>query len=164
MTKEERKKYNKAYYQIHKKEIKKYNKAYREAHKEEQKAYRESHKEEYNDYQKSYYQTHKEEQNDRMKAYYKTDVNSSGQTKHSIRCKSRKYLNKHGTKITDYQIHHCCTYNEPYKFIYCSKEMHQLIHSYLREHNIDADSEHYEQIKHLLDDTVILFGISKEEK
>ena len=146
MTKEERKKYNKAYYQAHKEEKKKYTKAYRETHKEEQKAYRESHKEEYNDYQK---------------AYYKTDINSSGQTKDSIRHKSRKYLNKHGTKISDYQIHHCCTYNEPYKFIYCSKEMHQLIHAYLREHNIDADSEHYEQIKHLLDDTVILFGIKK---
>ena len=33
------------------------------------------------------------------------------------------------------------------------------IHQYLRQHNIDADSDHYEQIKHLLDDTVVLYGI-----
>lgn len=153
MTKEERKKYNKAYYQTHKKEL-----------NAKKKAWIESHKEEYNDYQKDYYQAHREEQNDRMKAYYKRDVNSSGQSKNSIRCKSRYYLSKHGTKITDYQIHHCCTYNEPYKFIYCSKEMHQLIHAFMRENNIEADSDHYEQIKHLLDDTVILFGIRKEDK
>ena len=28
-----------------------------------------------------------------------------------------------------------------------------------RQHNIDADSDHYEQIKHLLDETVVKYGI-----
>ena len=37
--------------------------------------------------------------------------------------------------------------------------MHKLIHAYLRAHNIDADSNHYELIKHLLDDTVVLYGL-----
>lgn len=121
-----------------------YNKAWYQAHKEEQKARC-----------KAYNKAHKEEQ----KEYQKSDVNSLGQTKQSIRKKSRHYLNKYGTKIPGYEIHHCCSYTEPYKFIYCSKEMHQLIHSYLRQHNIEADSNHYDLIKHLLDDTVVLYGI-----
>ena len=125
--------YNKSYYESHK-----------EAHKASVKAWKESHKEQYRDYQK---------------AYQKSDVNSIGKRKSSIRVKSWRYLKKYGTKIKDYEIHHCCTYTEPYKFIYCSKEMHKLIHSYLRQHNIDADSDHYEQIKHLLDDTVVLYGL-----
>lgn len=127
--------------------------------KEYFKAYRKSHKEEYNARNRAYYQAHKEECNARSKAYNKADVNSLGQTKQSIRKKSRRYLNKYGKKIPGYEIHHCCSYTEPYKFIYCSKEMHSLIHSYLRQHNIDADSDHYEQIKHLLDDTVVLYGL-----
>ena len=125
-----------------------YNKSYYESHKEARKAsvkaWQESHKEQYRDYQK---------------AYQKSDVNSIGKRKSSIRVKSWRYLKKYGTKIKDYEIHHCCTYTEPYKFIYCSREMHKLIHSYLRQHNIDADSDHYEQIKHLLDDTVVLYGL-----
>ena len=109
--------------------------------------------------QKAYNKAHKEEINEYMKDYRKADVNSLGQTKESIRHKSQRYMNKYGTKIKGYQIHHCCTYDEPYKFIYCSKEIHLLIHSYLRQHNIDANSNHFEQIKHLLDDTVVLYGI-----
>ena len=136
-----------------------YNKAYYESHKEQRKAqmkaWQESHKEQFKDYQKAWYQAHKKE----VKAYQKADVNSLGQTKQSIRKKSQRYLKKYGTNIPGYEIHHCCTYAEPYKFIYCYKEMHRLIHSYLRQHNIDADSVHYEQIKHLLDDTVVLYGL-----
>lgn len=129
-----------------------YNKEYYQAHSEQRKAsvkaWQESHKEQYREYQKSY-----------QKDYYKSELNSLGQTKSSIRSKSQRYINKYGTKIPGYQIHHCCTYTEPYKFIYCSREMHKLIHSYLRQHNISADSDHYAQIKHLLDDTVILYGL-----
>ena len=142
--KEERKARSKAYYQAHKEEMRAYKKAYYQAHKEERKAR-----------SKAWYQAHKEE----MRAYQKADVNSLGKTKESIRNKSQRYLKKYGTKIEGYEIHHCCTYTEPYKFIYCSKEMHLMIHSYLRQHNIDADTDHYEQIKHLLDDTVVLYGI-----
>ena len=173
--KEEKKAKAKAYNQAHKEQYEEYQKAYRESHKEEQKAYYQahkedkkayyqSHKENSKEYQKDYYQSHKEYYNEYHrnydKAYQQNDLNSLGQTKLSIRKESRKYLNKHGTKIPGYEIHHCCTYNEPYKFIYCSKETHQLIHAYLREHNIPADSEHYNQIKHLLDDTVVLYGIN----
>ena len=192
--KEEIKARNRAWREANKEKVKAKKKEWYQAHKEEHrarcKAWQESHKEEVKEYQKEYQKTYsrthkvpREKHNARMKAwreankeksrgyyrdynkeYYKYDVNSSGKTKHSIRCISNQYLNKYGTKIPDYQIHHCCTYDEPYKFIYCSKETHRIIHAYLREHNIDADSDHYEQIKHLLDDTVVLYGIKEGDK
>ena len=87
-------------------------------------------------------------------------MNSLGQTKYNIRKKSGNYLRKYGKNIEGYQIHHCFTYNDPTKFIYCSKEMHLKIHEFLRDNNIDADTDHYEQIKHLLDDTVIIYGVN----
>lgn len=157
------KEYNKAYREAHKE----YAKAWREAHKEHykdyQKVWKETNKEHYKDYQKAWQEAHKDEYKEYNKAYHKdyhkADVNALGQTKGSIRMKSNHYLKKYGTKIEGYQIHHCCTYNEPYKFIYCTKEMHRLIHSYLRQHNIDADSDHYKYIKHLLDDSVIKYNV-----
>ena len=127
--------------------------------KEYMRAYHKAHKKELNARSKAWHQAHKEERKEYIKEYKKADVNSNGIRKSSIRIKSWRYLKKYGTKIQGYEIHHCCTYDEPYKFIYCSKEMHQLIHSYLRQHNIDADSDHYDLIKHLLDDTVVLYGI-----
>ena len=127
--------------------------------KEYLKAWRESHKEQTKAKMKAWYKAHKEQYKDYIKAYMKNDLNAKGETKNNIRCKSRYYLNKYGRKIPGYQIHHCCTYAEPYKFIYCSKEMHHLIHAYLRQHNIDADSNHYEYIKHLLDDSVVKYNI-----
>lgn len=155
--------YNKEYYESHKEGYKAYSKAYYEEHKEERKAqvksYNEAHKEEMKAYKKAYYQSHKEELNSYNKLYKKSDVNSFGQAKANVRRKSRRYLSKHGKKIPGYEIHHCCTYNEPYKFIYCSKEIHLKIHQYLRDNNIDADSNHYEQIKHLLDETAIVYGV-----
>ena len=148
MNIEQRKEQLKAYYQSHKEQIKEQKKAYYLAHKEHEKArlkaWREANKDRYINY---------------LNDFKKADLNSIGKTKYSIRNKSNYYLAKYGKKIPGYQIHHCCTYNEPYKFIYCSKEMHLLIHSYLREHHINADSDHYEQIKHLLDDTVVKYGI-----
>ena len=153
----DRKEYMKAYYKAHKEELKAQHKAWRESKegKEMLKAWREDHSEEIKHYKKGWDEEHKEER----KAYNKSDVNSLNEPKVSIRRKSNTYLDKYGTKIEGYEIHHCCTYNEPYKFIYCSKELHLQIHAYLREHNIDADSNHFEQIKHLLDDTVVLYGI-----
>ena len=149
----------KAYYQAHKESEKAKKKAYHQAHKEQSKAYYQANKEQLKEQMKAYRQAHKEHLNAYSQAYNKTDVNSLGQTKDSIRRKSRYYLNKYGTKIPGYQIHHCCTYDDPYKFISCSKEMHRLIHAYLRQHNIDADSEHYKYIKHLLDDSVVKYNI-----
>ena len=133
MSKDERNEYMKAYYQ---------------AHKEQRKAYR-----------KAYFQAHKESCNEKSKAYNKADINSLGQTKQSIRLKSISILNKSGIKIPGYENHHCFGYEDPSKFIYCSKSLHLKIHQFLRDNNIDADSNHYEQIKHLLDDTVVVFGV-----
>ena len=159
MNSEERKEYMKAYYQAHKEEMKAYYQANKKEKKAKMKAWYEAHKEQHKARMKAWKEAHKEERKVYMKEYTKADLNSLGQTKDSIRRKSRYYLNKYGTKIPGYQIHHSCTYNDPYKFIYCSKEMHRLIHAYLRQHEIDADSDHYEQIKHLLDDSVVLYNI-----
>ena len=154
-----RKEYSKEYIKAHKDELKAYGKAYYQAYKEDikelTKAYYQANKEEIKEKFKAYRQAHKEE----AKAYTQSDVNSLGQTKNCIRSKSNWYLSKYGTKIPGYEIHHCCTYTEPYKFIYCSRDMHKLIHSYMRQHNIDADSDHYDKIKHLLDDSVVKYGI-----
>ena len=159
--------YNKEYYQAHKEERKARRKALYQAHKEESKArnraYYQAHKEEIKAYKKAWRESHKEESNEWCRNYQKEDVNSKGIRKNCIRNKSRSYLSKHGTKIDGYEIHHCCTYTEPYKFIYCSKEIHLKIHKYLRDNNIDADSNHFEQIKHLLDNTVVLYGVVKNE-
>ena len=156
MSREQRRAYSKAYMkayrQAHKEQCNAYSKAWKESHKEQCKAsmkdWQAKHKEQYNAYQKAY-----------QKDYNKSDLNSLGQTKQSIRAKSLHYLNKYGTKIEGYEIHHCCTYTEPYKFIYCSKEIHLKIHQYLRDNNIDADTDHYDKIKHLLDEKVVKFGI-----
>lgn len=138
------KEYNKAWYQEHKEQRQEYHKAYYQSNKDKVKAKKKD---------------WREDNKEQIKAYNKADLNSLGQNKGLIRKKSQLYLNKYGTKIPGYQIHHCCSYTEPYKFIYCSKEMHNLIHAYLRAHNISADSDHYEYIKHLLDDSVVLYGL-----
>ena len=165
--KEQVKAANKAWCEANREQIKAYQKAYqkayKKAHKEQRKAankaWCEANREQIKAYQKEYYKAHKEELKAYKKAYQKADVNSLGQTKNYIRNKSQRYLKKYGTIIPGYEIHHCCTYAEPYKFIYCSIEMHRMIHSYLRQHNIDADSNHYEYIKHLLDDTAFKYNI-----
>ena len=163
MTKDEQKAYQKAYYQAHKEQVKAAVKAWQEAHKEERKAsakaWKEANKEKYKAYQKAYQKAYKKSHRQEIYARLKSDVNSLGQTKHSIRKKSQRYLKKYGNQIPGYQIHHCCTYDDPTKFIYCSKEMHRTIHQYLRDNHIDADSDHYELIKHLLDDSAVKFNI-----
>ena len=125
----------KEYYQARKEEIITKKKAYRQAHKEEAKAYRQAHKEEYNAY---------------IQAYNRSDVNSLGETKNSIRSKSINILKKSGIKIPGYEIHHCFTYDDPSKFIYISRSLHRKIHQYLREHNIDASSDHWMPIRDLV--------------
>ena len=178
MTKEERKEYMKAYYQAHKEKMQAKHKAWyednresekvkckawREANKDKVKAWNEAHKKQRKEYkkayQKTYRQAHKEYYNEYIRNYTKNDVNSLGQTKESIRHKSRCILKKSGINIPDYEIHHCFTYDDPSKFIYCSKEIHLQIHQFLRDNNIDADSDHYEQIKCLLNEKVITFGL-----
>ena len=109
--------------------------------KEKEKAYQKA-------YQKSYSQTHREER----RAYRKSDTNSFGQTKQSIRAKSSRYLFnvlKH-TKLKGYEIHHCFGYDDYRNFIYIPKELHLQIHQYLRDNDIDADTDHYNKIVHLI--------------
>ena len=134
-------------------ERKEYKKAYQKAHKEEYKAYmkawHEAHKEEYKAYMKAYNQAHKEDR----KAYIKSDLNALGQTKESIRKKSRYILKRMNLHIDGYQIHHCFGYEDPSKFIYCSKSLHLKIHQYLRDNNIDADTDHWMAIRELVNDT-----------
>ena len=142
MTKEERKEYMKAWYEAHKEQSKAKKKEYNQATKEER-----------NKYQKEYEQVHKEERNEYHKAYQKSDVNSRGQTKNSIRKKSLRILKKMHLNIPDYEIHHCFGYEDPSKFIYISKSLHLKIHRFLRDNKISADTDHWMQIRDIVNDT-----------
>ena len=135
--KEKQKEYMKAYYQAHREEKKAYQKAYVQAHREERKAYKKAHREEHNAYHK---------------AYHKSDTNSLGQTKQSIRAKSNYYLFNvlNHTKLKGYEIHHCFGYDDYRNFIYIPKSLHMKIHQYLRDNDIDADTDHYNKIVHLI--------------
>ena len=136
--KRDRKAYMKAWYQAHKEEAKAAQKEYYQANKEQVKAAK-----------KAYYQAHKEE----SKAYKKSDVNSLGQTKQIIRQKSLRILKKSGIKIPGYEIHHCFGYEDASKFIYISKSLHLKIHQYLRDNNIDADTDHWMAIRDIVNST-----------
>ena len=128
------------------KDRKEYMKAYK-------KAWREAHKEQIKAYMKDYSQAHKEEIREYSKAYKNSDINSLGQTKQSIRTKSLYILKKMNLNIPGYEIHHCFGYEDASKFIYISKSLHLKIHKYLREHNIDASSDHWMHIRDLVNDT-----------
>ena len=164
MNSQERKEYQKAYYEAHKEQLKAQMKAWKEAHKETEKAklkawketnkervkaWCEANKEKAKAYQKAYKQANKE----KVKAYMQSDVNSLGQTKQSIRQKSLRILKKMNLKIPRYEIHHAFGYEDASKFIYISKSLHSKIHKYLREHNIDADSDHWLQISDIVNST-----------
>ena len=132
--------------------------------KEHAKAYYQAHKEQYKATKKAYYQEHKDSEKARVKAwreankeqikaYHKSDVNALGQTKQSIRSKSRCILKQMNLHIDGYQIHHCFGYEDPSKFIYCSREMHRTIHQFLRDNNISADTDHWMAIRELVNST-----------
>ena len=165
MNSEERKAYMKAWKEAHKEsekaklkawkeankdKCKAYDKAWCESHKEQRKAKNKAWREANKEYMKAYKEAHKEECNAYMKEYYKTDVNSHGQTKASIRQKSQRILKKMNLHIPGYEIHHCFTYDDASKFIYISKSLHLKIHKYLRDNNIDADADHWMQIRHIV--------------
>lgn len=146
--KDKEKAYHKAYRQAHKEEQKEYKKAYYQSHREEWKAWYQAHREEQKEYRKTYNQAHRKEHN----AYQNSDINSLGHTKKSIRAKSRYYLFnvlKH-TKLKDYEIHHCFGYDDYRNFIYIPKSLHIQIHQFLRDNHIDADTDHYNKIVHLI--------------
>lgn len=156
MPNKDRREYYKAWYQAHKEENNSRCKAWYQAHREEQKAYfkayRQEHREEYKAYQKAWAKSHREEYKAYKKSYSKSDTNSLGQTKQSVRLKSSRYLFnvlKH-TKLNGYEIHHCFGYDDYRNFIYIPKSLHLKIHQYLRDNHIDADSDHYNKIVHLI--------------
>lgn len=150
-------KYNKEYYEANKEQYKAYSKAYYEANKESikasKKAYQKANKEHYSDYQKAYKQANKDKCNAYSKAYHKANLNALGQTKNSIRQKSRSILKQMNLHIPGYEIHHCFGYDDPSKFIYISKALHLKIHQLLRDKNIEADSNHWMTIRDLVNST-----------
>lgn len=152
MNKKDRKEYLREYYRAHREELnanrKEYFKAYYQAHKEEKKAWEQANREERKAYHKAYYQAHKENSN----AYRKSHTNSLGKTKNSVRCMSSYFLFNvlNHTKIDGYEIHHCFGYEDYKKFIYIPRELHLQIHQFLRDNGIDADSNHYSKIEHLI--------------
>ena len=131
------------------------------------KRYNEENRERIREWHKQDYLKHKEKarqlQHARLDRIYELrnkDLNNNGITKQEIRYKSFYYLKKYGKRIKGYEIHHCCGYDDPYKFIYVPRDFHRsIIHVYLRQHNISADEDHYDLIKHLLDDTCIKYNI-----
>ena len=129
----------KAWYEAHKEELKAYKRAYYDSHRDKFKARNKK----YNDSRKDYFYT-----------YQKDDTNSSGVPKQTIRKRSSYYLFntiKH-SKLKGYEIHHCFGYEDAKCFIYIHRELHLQIHQYLRDNNIDADSKHYQQIAHLINE------------
>lgn len=147
--------------------IKRYGEEWYESYMEQHKLYcREYRKKpEVKEYQNEYSKEYKKERlvnepeyrdnmNEYKKEYSRNDLNSKGTTKSSIRGQSRRILfeeRKH-TKLKDYQIHHAFGYEDPMKFIYIPKSLHVKIHQYLRDNSIDADSNHYDYIKHMINE------------
>lgn len=112
---------------------------------------------EYREYRNHYInERHKNnpEYNVYMKNYLRYDLNSEGKPKYNVRAKSRRILfdKRHHAKLKDYEIHHCFGYGDPLKFIYIPKSLHNKIHQYLRDNNIDADNDHYNAIKYMLNE------------
>ena len=157
MNSQEIKEYSKAYYQAHKEEMKAKTKAWYQENKQEHlkrcKAYKEAHKDEVKAKKKAWYEANKDQVKAYQKEYYKTEVNSLGQTKHSIRKKSQRILKQMHLHIPGYQIHHCFTYDDASKFIYISKALHRKIHKFLRDNNIDADTDHWMAIRDIVNST-----------
>ena len=149
MTKEEIKEYQKEYYEAHKEERKERMKSYYKTHKDKWKAHYQSQEK-----AKVWQQAHKSKYRAYQRAYLKNDTNSSGATKNSVRCRSRCYLFntiKH-SNLKGFEIHHCFGYENYNQFIYIPKELHLQIHQYLRDNGISADSNHFSQIVHLIND------------
>lgn len=109
-------------------------------------------KEYFRAYNKAYYEAHRDKILSQKKAYKKSDTNSNGVPKNSIRERSRYYLFKvlKHTKLKGYEIHHCFGYVDYRNFIYIPKSLHLQIHQYLRDNNIDAETDHYSKIAHLV--------------
>lgn len=97
----------------------------------------------YSEYQKEY-----------QKEYRKKDLTNDGKLKNNIRFQSNYILFKQRrhTKLKDYQIHHCFGYEDPSKFIYIPKTLHKAIHRFLKDNNINADTDHYKYISTMINE------------
>lgn len=99
------------------------------------------------DYKKDVMNKHKEY----MKDYNNDETNY---IRHRARTTSRYILfkqRKH-TNIKGYEIHHAFGYEDPFKFIYIPRSLHKAIHSFLRENNINADTDHYKYISTMINE------------
>ena len=169
MTKEERREYQRKYRAEHREEYKAYMKKYNTEHREEhnvrmRKRYSEhreerreymknryaEHREEYKAYMKKYYAEHREERKARQKKCIQEDLNKNGVTKNHVRLSSRRILEKCHSKLPNYEIHHCFSYEDPNKFIYIPRELHLKIHQFLRDNNIPAHIDHFNAIRELI--------------
>ena len=115
-------------------------------------SYRDYHIEYMKDYANN--QKFKEYHKEYQKQYIMNDLNSEGITKNSIRYQSRHILFKqrNHAKLKDYQIHHCFGYDDPSKFIYIPRTLHKAIHQFLRDNNINADTDHYKYISTMINE------------
>lgn len=130
--------------------------AFKDKKKEKEyfKNYYVTHADKMKEYNRRYRKLHKTEKRDYQNSYLKNDTNSLGIRKVNIRIYSNRYLFntlKHA-KLKGYEIHHCFGYDNHKSFIYIPKELHLQIHQFLRDNEIVADSNHYAQIAHLINE------------
>ncbi len=132
MTLEEQRKYRKKYYAEHREERREYLRKYMKK------------------YRKKYIAEHREEHKARVRKYQSEDLNNNGVPKKTIRANSRSILKKCHSKLPGYEIHHCFGYEDPEKFIYIPKSLHDKIHKLLRDNHISVDSDHWNSIRELV--------------
>jgi hypothetical protein len=77
-------------------------------------------------------------------------LNNSGAKKSNIRNLSSCYLSRRHSKIEGYEIHHCFGYEDPNKFLYIPKSLHNTIHRFLWDNGIPADIDHWIKIRDLV--------------
>lgn len=135
MTREERREYTREYRAKHRKEYNALMRKYRAEYPE------------YNDRKKKRRAERRKELNALLNKYQSEDLNKEGVKKASIRRRSSRILEKCHAKLTGYQIHHCFGYEDPEKFIYIPKSLHIMIHQFLRDNNISADTDHWMKIR-----------------
>jgi hypothetical protein len=137
----------------------------REEHREYLRNRRAEHREEYHSSRKKRYAEHRDEVNARIRnwrakrredynswhrKYQSENLNISGLTKHSIRRRSGRILEKCHARLPGYEIHHCFGYEDAEKFIYIPRELHLKIHQFLRDNGIPADTDHWLKIRELV--------------
>lgn len=122
----------------------------REAKRAYMRKYYEEHKERCKENVKKWQSEHRDVYNSLMREQKYSDLNANGYPKIRIRLRSKKVLYRSHSKIQGYEIHHCFGYEDPKKFIYIPKYLHTKIHRLLRDNKIQADSNHWNAIRDLV--------------